>query len=192
MDTLSQKKPRALTDPAGAGTRETPGASDVSRGTWLVLTAAFTAWSHCAKFKMPVADGCLPQTSCKDWVPREGLTVPVPVRCPVAPSMFNTSAHCATPPQARPPFAQTRLLGFISPDIDNCAPVPMIPPQVWVFLFFFPKGPLTSLGCILPKQNCKLRFYNNLEALAGVLSLFQYSLKDFFAINFHNFLMSQK
>lgn len=57
MDTLSQKKPRALTDPTGSGTSETPRASDVSRGTQLVLTAAFTSWSHCAKFKMLVAHG---------------------------------------------------------------------------------------------------------------------------------------
>lgn len=33
---------------------------------------------------------------------------------------------------------------------------------------------------------------NNLKVLAGVLSLFQYSLKGFFAINFHNFFYVTK
>lgn len=137
MDTLSQKKPRALTDPTGSGTRETPRASDVSRGTQLVLTATFTTWSHCAKFKVPVADGWLPQTSCKDLVPRGGLW-PFPLPCVVQWHWIRlTRLPSVQPRQAHQPYTQTRLLGFVSPHIDNWAPVPMILPQVWVFPPFF-------------------------------------------------------
>lgn len=48
------------------------------------------------------------------------------------------------------------------------------------------------LPSLLSKTESSAFTNENLKVLAGVLSLFQYSLKGFFAINFHNFFYVTK